>query len=250
MAFHYLSITTITAHHPCYCHHHNYTDTTNTATPLQTTATIIATPSWHTTTTTTITMIGSHLCHDTTTILTHNQNHHFRPDQCTQMSGSSPLSILTHKDHHHYHDQCTPVPRHHHRLGTPPLPPLSPRSVYTNVQTTTTILALTPPTLPPSLHIITTTITNITTHHYHHYHHHRDTPLSQSVSVSVSAQDGIVALGKAHTCSAPSLSSLPKVALETVPIFAWLNTDRSRPLRVECRPLPFSTPLSFRRSML
>ena len=26
----------------------------------------------------------------------------------------------------------------------------------------------------------------------------------------------------------------------------WLNTDRSRPWRVECRPLPFSTPLSFR----
>ena len=70
------------------------------------------------------------------------------------------------------------------------------------------------------------------------------------VSVSVSAQDGIVALGKAHTRSARSLSSLPKVALETVPIFVWLNTDRSRPWRVECRPLPFSTPLSFRRSML
>ena len=41
-----------------------------------------------------------------------------------------------------------------------------------------------------------------------------------SVSVSVSAQEGIVALGKAHTRSATSLSSLPKVALETVPIFA------------------------------
>ena len=39
------------------------------------------------------------------------------------------------------------------------------------------------------------------------------------VSVSVSAQDGIVAVGKAHTRSAPSLSSLPKVVLETVPIF-------------------------------
>ena len=71
-----------------------------------------------------------------------------------------------------------------------------------------------------------------------------------SVSVSVSAQDGIVALGKAHTRSAPSLSSLPKAALETVPIFVWLNTDRSRPWRVECRLLPFSTPLSFRRSVL
>ena len=32
--------------------------------------------------------------------------------------------------------------------------------------------------------------------------------------VSVSAQDGIVALGKAHTRSAPPLSSLPKVALK------------------------------------
>ena len=58
-----------------------------------------------------------------------------------------------------------------------------------------------------------------------------------------------VALGKAHTRSTPSLSSLPKVALETVPIFGWLSTDRSRPWRVECRPLPFSTPISFRRSM-
>ena len=66
---------------------------------------------------------------------------------------------------------------------------------------------------------------------------------SVSVSVSVSAQDGIVALGKAHTRSVPSLSILTKVALETVPIFVWLNTDRSRPWRVECRSLPFSTSL-------
>ena len=66
----------------------------------------------------------------------------------------------------------------------------------------------------------------------------------------VSAQDGIVALGKAHTCSAPSLNSLPNVALKTVPMFVWLNTDRSPPQRVECQPLSFSTPSSFRRSML
>ena len=33
-------------------------------------------------------------------------------------------------------------------------------------------------------------------------------------------------------------------------MFVWLNTDRSRPRRVECRPLPSSSPLSFRRSML
>ena len=38
-------------------------------------------------------------------------------------------------------------------------------------------------------------------------------------TVSVSVQDGIVALGKAHTRSAGSLSSLHKVALETVPMF-------------------------------
>ena len=73
---------------------------------------------------------------------------------------------------------------------------------------------------------------------------------SLRTSVSVSAQDGMVALGKAHARSAPSLSSLPKVSFETVPIFAWLNTDRTRPLRVECRPLHFSTPLSFGRSVL
>ena len=66
---------------------------------------------------------------------------------------------------------------------------------------------------------------------------------STSVSVSVSAHDGIVVLGKAHTRSAPSYSSLPKVSLETVPIFAWMNTDRSRPRRVECRVFLFPTPL-------
>ena len=66
-----------------------------------------------------------------------------------------------------------------------------------------------------------------------HKGHTRLEQLNQScvetvaVPVSVSAQDGIVALGKAHTRSAPTLSSLAKVALETVPIFAWLNTDRS-----------------------
>ena len=40
-------------------------------------------------------------------------------------------------------------------------------------------------------------------------------------AVSVSAEDGIVVLGKAHMRSTPSLSSLPKVTLETVPIFGW-----------------------------
>ena len=70
------------------------------------------------------------------------------------------------------------------------------------------------------------------------------------VLVILLAQDDIVGLGKAHTRSTPSLSSLPKVALEIVPLFVWLNKDRSRPRRVECRPQFFSTPLSFRRSVL
>ena len=70
------------------------------------------------------------------------------------------------------------------------------------------------------------------------------------MTISVSAQNGILVFGKAHTCSAPSLSSLPKVAFETVPVFVWLNTDHSWPRRVECQLLPFSTPLSFGRSML
>ena len=48
-------------------------------------------------------------------------------------------------------------------------------------------------------------------------------------SVSVSAQDGIVALGKAHTRLAPSPSILPKVVLETVPSSGWLNSDHCRP---------------------
>ena len=43
---------------------------------------------------------------------------------------------------------------------------------------------------------------------------------------SVSARDGIVVLGQAYTHSSPSLSNLTKVALETVPMFVWLNTDR------------------------
>ena len=44
------------------------------------------------------------------------------------------------------------------------------------------------------------------------------------VSVSVPAVDGIVALGKAITCSARSLSSIPKVALDTVAMLVWWNT--------------------------
>ena len=58
------------------------------------------------------------------------------------------------------------------------------------------------------------------------------------VSVSVSAQDDTVALGKVHTHSALPLSSLPKIVLETVPMFVWLNTDRSRPRRLDALVWP------------
>ena len=56
--------------------------------------------------------------------------------------------------------------------------------------------------------------------------------------------------GKGSYARRPSLSILPKIALEAVPVFVWLNTSRSRPRRVECRPLPFSSLHSFGRSML
>ena len=64
----------------------------------------------------------------------------------------------------------------------------------------------------------------------------------------VSAQDGIRALENAHTQSTLALSSLPKAALETVTMLAWLDIDLSPSQQVKCQPLPFSSPLSFARS--
>ena len=46
-----------------------------------------------------------------------------------------------------------------------------------------------------------------------------------------------------------SLSSAPPPP-QTEPILVLLNSDRCRPRRVECRPVPFSSSLSFRRSVL
>ena len=69
-------------------------------------------------------------------------------------------------------------------------------------------------------------------------------------TASVSAQNAIIAFGKANMRSAPSLSSFLKIAIETVTMFVWLNTDRSGQRWVDYRPLPFSTPLSFRLYML
>ena len=62
----------------------------------------------------------------------------------------------------------------------------------------------------------------------------------------VSAQDTVVALWKPHT-HRPHLSA---IWLETVPPLVWLNTDCVQPWRMEHRPHPFSTPLSYRQSVL
>ena len=47
----------------------------------------------------------------------------------------------------------------------------------------------------------------------------------------------------------PTSPPRTKVSRVTVPTFVWPKTGRSRPRRVGCQPLPFSSPLSFRRSM-
>ena len=51
------------------------------------------------------------------------------------------------------------------------------------------------------------------------------------------------ALGQTYMRSAPSLRSLHKAALDTVPLLVWF--ERSDVLRVECLQLSFFTPLSF-----
>ena len=56
-----------------------------------------------------------------------------------------------------------------------------------------------------------------------------------SVSILASSYDGILAFGKPAR-TAPSLSSLPPVVLERVPMFIWLNKDCSRPRREQSRP--------------
>ena len=64
------------------------------------------------------------------------------------------------------------------------------------------------------------------------------------------AQVDIAALGKAHARSAPSPSSLVKVALETEVTLLLLNTNSSCPRTVERRPPHFTTRPSFRWSVL
>ena len=62
----------------------------------------------------------------------------------------------------------------------------------------------------------------------------------QVSQVSVSTPDNTVSLGKAHMHSAP----------ETFPTLALLSTNRPLPQQTERWLLPFSTPLSFRPSVL
>ena len=86
-------------------------------------------------------------------------------------------------------------------------------------------------------------------HHHRHYHYHslcqslgaaqcfRNAVVGNSFSNFVIrlSLDGILALGKAHTCSVLSLSSQPKIDLEAFSVFMGLVRLR----RVERRPLPF-----------
>ena len=63
-----------------------------------------------------------------------------------------------------------------------------------------------------------------------------------------SVQNGIHALGKAHTImhSTPSLRGSPNVAFETVPVFVSLTMVVCRPFKKDRLALPFCTPLSSR----
>ena len=72
--------------------------------------------------------------------------------------------------------------------------------------------------------------------------------LHVAVSVQVSAEHGIAALGKAHRTPLHLSGASPRLPSNSANV--WLNTDRSRPHSVECRLLPFSTPFSLRQSML
>ena len=49
----------------------------------------------------------------------------------------------------------------------------------------------------------------------------------------VSVEDGIVTPAEARMRFALFLSGLPNAAIDTVPVFVWSNTDRSRPRKVE-----------------
>ena len=67
------------------------------------------------------------------------------------------------------------------------------------------------------------------------------TNVLSSVQSPVSAQGGIIAFGKTRSSSTPSLSSLPKTALDTVSMLVRLSTYRFQLPRMYRRPLPFST---------
>ena len=67
-----------------------------------------------------------------------------------------------------------------------------------------------------------------------------------------SVQNGIHALGNAHTIMrpTPSLRGSPKVAFETIPVFVSLTMVVSHPFKEDCLALPLSTPLSSRQSVV
>ena len=67
-----------------------------------------------------------------------------------------------------------------------------------------------------------------------------------------SVQNGIHALGKAHTIMrpTPSLRDSPSVAFVTVPVFVSFTMVVSRPFKEDRLALPLSTPLSSRQSVV
>ena len=72
--------------------------------------------------------------------------------------------------------------------------------------------------------------------------------LCSSVQFSSRSEDDVIARGKAHMRSVPSLRSLLTVARDTVPMLVWLIVPLSLPFNSDFRPLPLLTPLSRRRS--
>ena len=65
-----------------------------------------------------------------------------------------------------------------------------------------------------------------------------------------SVPDGIYALGKAHTCSTPTLRSFASVAFERVPALVWSTMAFFDPFKEDHPALRPSPPLSFRQWMV
>ena len=63
-------------------------------------------------------------------------------------------------------------------------------------------------------------------------------------------QGGIYELGKAHTCSTPSVRCFHLVLPESVPMFVWLTVTFPHAFKEDHQALPLSTPLSSKQSIV